>query len=75
MNDKDALTTGNTEDSAEKPLFDVKAAERERLDWKLGGEAPTERALGLQENLNRRVSDEIKEKLGENASKDMEPEQ
>jgi hypothetical protein len=71
MYDKDP-STSNTSD---EPVFDVSAAERERLDWKLGGEQPTERALGLQENLNRAVSDEIKAKLGENATKDAEPEE
>jgi len=71
MNDKYPATT----DTPDEPMFDVAGAERERLDWRLRGKQPTERALGIQEGLDRAVSDEIKTKLGEDALKSVEPEQ
>lgn len=37
----------------EDDVFDVAAAERERLAWRLGGEDPTERALGRDASLAR----------------------
>lgn len=38
---------------SEDLLFDVEAADRERLAWRVGGEEPTERALGRDEALAR----------------------
>lgn len=67
--------------------FDVKAADRERLDWRLGGEQPTERALGRDESLQREINAEMSEaeaeheaarqrldeRLGGTASQGVEP--
>jgi len=57
----------------EEPYFDEHGAERERLEWRLGGKPPTERALGRQEALDREVKGKIKEGLGDAATKDTEP--
>lgn len=43
--------------------FDAGAAERERLAWRVGGEAPTERALGRDEALSRDNKEAIDDAL------------
>lgn len=42
-----------------QPIFDVEAANRERLEWRVGGKAPTERALGRDEDLARYHAKEV----------------
>jgi hypothetical protein len=54
--------------------FDLAAAEYERLDWRLGGKPPTERALGRQEGVNRRIRNEITDRLLEIADKEVKSE-
>lgn len=43
--------------------FDIERANKQRLDWRLGDEAPTERALGRDEGLKREVEGEVNEAL------------
>lgn len=45
-------------------FFDSAAADRERLALRLGGEEPTERALGRDETLARETQDEIERVRG-----------
>lgn len=43
----------------ESNTFNVEAAHQERLAWRLGGQLPTERALGIDESINRDVQQQI----------------
>lgn len=47
------------------PVFDVDAANQERLGWKLGSEVPTERALGVQEGFTRQYEADMAAKKAE----------
>ncbi|MBP7837673.1 hypothetical protein KA021_03165 [Candidatus Saccharibacteria bacterium] len=72
-----------TPDDLPTDTFDVQAADDERLKWRLGGESPTERALGRHEAKVREIAEEVafrqaekeasqnrlSERLGEVASK------
>lgn len=61
-------------DKDDAPMFDIEAADRERLDARLGGKPWTERAAGRDEHLRRETRDKIKKGLGRAGSKDAEPE-
>jgi hypothetical protein len=39
--------------------FDIQSADEERLKWRLGGELPTERALGVDEAKAREVAEQV----------------
>lgn len=74
--------------NSEDPLFDVAAADRERLAWRVGGEEPTKRALGRDEALARQNQEaidtareaksarleELSKRLGGVASQELRPE-
>lgn len=51
----------NAPEPNEQQLFDIDAAHAERRRWRLGGEMPTERALGVDASLAREVDDLIDE--------------
>lgn len=52
--------------------FDVEAAETERRNWRIGGELPTERALGLDEALLREHADEVTAEKARRAEEEAE---
>ena len=54
-------TPSNLPHPDNQAFFDIEAASTERLNWRLGGEAPTERALGFDESMARTTAEQIAE--------------